>query len=206
MDKKQNALIALLVFSTERIIVYIINVNRVYFSQSIRLLFFNILTIIFLWVLPLFIVYRFEHRDLESLGLQVPKSKHILYLSFGVLGILVPSFFLGFQNLFVDLFEQILFIGLAEEVFYRGYLMTRLCEWKGEKLGLFLNSIIFSLAHITFIISNEGVRHPMFIATTALQTFFGGVILGYIFLREGNIVPGVIVHMSTNLYLQRIFS
>lgn len=149
MDNKQNALIALLVFSVDRIIVSIINLNRVYFSQSIRLLFFNILTIIFLWVLPLLIVYRIEHRDLESLGLKVPKSKHIPYISFGVLGILVPSFFLGFQNLFVDLYEQILFIGLAEEVFYRGYLMTRLCEWKGVVLELnYLQSCTYYLYHI----------------------------------------------------------
>jgi membrane protease YdiL (CAAX protease family) len=104
----------------------------------------------------------------------------------------------------MDLFEQILFIGLAEEIFYRGYIMSRLCEWKGVKWGLMLNSIVFSLAHVVFIVSNEGFGNPSFIAVTMIQTFLGGILMGYIFLKECNIIPSAIIHVSMNIYLTRI--
>jgi membrane protease YdiL (CAAX protease family) len=150
-------------------------------------------------------VYKIEHRGFESFGMRVSESKYVPYFSFGLLSIFVPGLFLGFQNLFLELFEQILFIGFVEEVFYRGYLMSRFCEWKGDKWSLVLSSIFFSLAHVVFIVSNEGLRYPGFIGMTMLQTFIGGVFLGYIFLKEGNIIPGAIIHISTNIYMSRIF-
>jgi membrane protease YdiL (CAAX protease family) len=38
------------------------------------------------------------------------------------------------------------------------------------------------------------------------QTFLGGILMGYMFLRSGNIVPGTVLHISMNLYMSRLFS
>jgi membrane protease YdiL (CAAX protease family) len=36
------------------------------------------------------------------------------------------------------------------------------------------------------------------------QTFMGGLILGTIYLRAKNIVPGSILHVAGNMYVSRI--
>jgi membrane protease YdiL (CAAX protease family) len=40
------------------------------------------------------------------------------------------------------------YIGVAEELFFRGYLMGRFCEWLGDRRGLLLNAIVSSSANI----------------------------------------------------------
>ena len=36
------------------------------------------------------------------------------------------------------------------------------------------------------------------------QTFLGGLLLGFIYLRARNIWPGAIFHVSMNVYLSRV--
>ena len=204
-DNKKYAILALLIYVADRVVISTINSYKETLTQSTRFLGYNLATIVFLWAAPILIVTRIENRGLFSLGLSVPQKRYRAYLALVAVSLLVPVVFLGFTDFIPGLIEQLLFIGLVEEFFYRGYIMTRFCEWKGSVLGLLLSSILFSLAHITFIITNEGMKYPGFIFSTGIQTFLGGFLLGYIFLREGNIVPSAIIHVSLNLYLNRIF-
>ena len=203
-DKKKYTVLALLTYIADRAVISIINSYKETLTQSTRYLCYNIATVVFLWATPILIVTMIERRGASSLGLSVPKNRRQAYLALAGVCLIAPGVFLGFTEFIPVLIEQLLFIGLVEEFFYRGYLMTRICEWKGQTFGLLLNSILFSLAHISFIITNEGLKYPWFIASTGVQTFIGGALLGYIFLREGNIVPCAIIHISMNLYLFRI--
>ena len=75
-----------------------------------------------------------------------------------------------------------------------------------HRKGLFLNALIFGLAHVVSRLAQHGLRYPDRLAILFVQTFAGGLLLGYIYLRAGNIVPGAIFHTSTNAYLPRLIA
>ena len=207
MNHRKSALLALSVFVIDRAAVSVLNLLRASMSQPTRIAYLNLTTLVFVWGLPLLVVYRIERRGAESLGLKVPRERYAMYSLYGLLGLVLPGVFLGYSVGFIwELLEQILFIGLAEEFFYRGYLMTRLCDWLGDRRGLVLNAIVFSLAHATFLLTRYGLSEAAFTLTSMAQTFLGGILMGYMFLRSGNIVPGAVLHISMNLYLSRLFT
>lgn len=175
-------------------------------TQSNRILWLNATTLVFNWAILLVVVYKIERRGAGSLGLVVPKEKRGLYTLYFLLGTALPAIYSGFnRKLVVDLLEQVVFIGFAEEFFFRGYMMTRFCAWLGDLRGLLLNALTFSLTHAIFVVGRYGFRYPFFLAQSNLQTLAGGLLLGYIFLSSRNILPGSIFHTSMNLILPRIF-
>ena len=93
---------------------------------------------------------------------------------------------------------------MVEEFFFRGYLINRFSEWLGKYKGCFLSSFLFGLAHIISQLAQQGWDAWNAALMFGLQTFIGGVIFGLIFIAAGNIWPGVIIHISTNMYLNRI--
>lgn len=204
IDRKRFALIALAVFATEEAVVSLINiVGGLHYIWGFYV--FDLTTIFFNWLLPLLIVFVIEKRSLSSLGLRIDHSRLRIYLALAIVCIALPSLFMGLSwELLLEFLEQLAFIGLAEEFFYRGYLMRRFCEWLGEVLGLFLNATIFSLAHLVFLFTINNfylVRGDLIVG---FQTFMGGLLLGFIYLKAGDIVPGSIIHISLNVFLARL--
>ena len=117
----------------------------------------------------------------------------------------VPAFFVGVDRaLLIEFVEQIVYIGLLEEFFYRGYLMNRLCNWLGNSTGLFWSSFIFGLGHVISRIADHGFGSLDSALLTGGQAFIGGLIFGCIYLKARNIWPSAILHVSTNMYLGRI--
>ncbi len=164
-----------------------------------------IAVVIFNWVLPFLIVYKVEKRTTTSLGLSVPRENYRRYALYAIVGLLLPAALVRVdRSLIIEFIEQIVYIGMAEELFSRGYLMRRLCDWLGDHKGLFLNALIFGLSHVTSRISQHGLQYPARLATVFVETFVGGLLLGYIYLRAKNIVPGSILHVSTNVFIPRI--
>jgi len=89
----------------------------------------------------------------------------------------------------VEFLEQLAYVGLVEEFFFRGCLME-FCEWLGDIKGLLLNAVIFSLARIIFLFSRYGLTYVWGELIIGFQTFVGGLLLIYICLRAGDIIPG----------------
>jgi membrane protease YdiL (CAAX protease family) len=146
-----------------------------------------------------------EKRGASALGLVVPRERYVRYALYAVVGLVVPAAFFGVdRELISELVEQLIYIGLAEEIFNRGYLMRRLCDWLGDRQGLLSSSLLFGLSHILSRLSQHGFRYPLDDLSLGLQTLMGGLILGYMFLRAKNIVPPAIFHVSTNMYLDRV--
>lgn len=162
-------------------------------------------TVLTHWIMPCLIVWMVERRSLRSLGWDVPKRKWGGYVLAAFVLMLLPGFFLGIDRaLLMEFIEQVVYIGLAEEVFFRGYLLERLKNWLGGRNALLLSAIIFSLVHIVSRLS-QGVTNPMVLLQLAVQTLLGGFLLGFIYLRAGDIVPGSLFHIAMNLYLPRVF-
>ena len=157
--------------------------------------------------MPLAVVYGIEKRDVCSLGLCLRRELYARYALYALIGLVFPAFVLGADRaLLLEFVEQIAYIGVAEELFSRDYLMARLCDWLGERRGLLMNALIFGLAHVVSRLAQHGLRYPDRLAILFVQTFAGGLLLGYMYLRAGNIVPGAIFHTSTNAYLPRLIT
>jgi membrane protease YdiL (CAAX protease family) len=73
---------------------------------------------------------------------------------------------------------------LAEELFFRGYLQTRLCQRFGGWPGIVVTSALFGLAHLDWIHSTSA--------------FLIGLYLGWVALRAGSIRPTMIAHAANN--------
>jgi membrane protease YdiL (CAAX protease family) len=158
--------------------------------------------LIFAWVIPLLIVYLIEGEDYKSVGLVVERRDRIKYTCYAVVGLLLPSLIVGFdKELFSSLFQQLIAIGVAEEVFWRGYLQARLSAWLGKYQGWVITSLIFGFGHLVSLYSHPGITPEISDLMLLGQTTAGGFILGYIFLRAKSIIPGAIFHVFGNIYL-----
>ncbi len=73
---------------------------------------------------------------------------------------------------------------LAEEVFFRGFLLPAFVQGIGMLPGLIVSSAIFALAHGDL--------------TVILPTFASGAILSWLYLRTRSIWPGFLAHAGQN--------
>ncbi len=111
----------------------------------------------------------------------------------------------GYDNyLPIEFLEQIVYIGLVEEFFYRGYMLRRFGDWMGNVKSLLLISTIFGLGHVTSRIADHGFSFFQRATITGAEAFLGGLIFGFIYLKAKNIWPSAIAHISSNMYFNTI--
>lgn len=161
--------------------------------------------VIFAWIIPLLIVYLIERNDYRSVGLVVERKNRLKYLCYVIAGLFIPGLIIGFdREILGSLFQQLIAIGVAEEVFWRGYLQARMSAWLGKYQGWVITSLIFGFGHLVTLWSRPGVSPGVGDLMLLGQTTAGGFILGYIFLRAKNIIPGAIFHVFGNIYLFKL--
>ena len=198
------AVLALWVFAVEEIVTSLVfqSMNR---WPSLRgSSFLPIATLITHWILPFIMVFLVERRGIRTLGFTLKEERIGRYIIYACVGLILPAFVVGFDRiLIIEFVEQIVQIGMAEEVFFRGYLLHRLVDWLGDRKGLTISALTFGFAHIVSRVSQHGLEYPLHDAMLGFQTFLGGLLFGYIYLRAKSIYPGSILHVGVNLYLDR---
>jgi len=163
-----------------------------------------IMTVFVRWIPPFLIAIHIEKRGADSLGITIRREKYVIYAVGAFIGLILPAIFVrDNKGLITEFIEQIVYIGLLEEFFYRGYLMTRLCNWLGNGKGLFWSSFIFGLGHVISRVADHGFGIMDKALLTGGQAFLGGLIFGLIYLKARNIWPGAALHVSTNMYLYK---
>jgi membrane protease YdiL (CAAX protease family) len=147
--------------------------------------YFSLLPLLML-IFPLVVEHRvkltFSLRDV-SLGLVVSLIVLIpYYLLFGGNGKTITLYAVVFQ---------LLSISFPEEFFFRGFLQDSI----GNNFrAVFLSSLFFSLAHLPkAIFMGEWI---------SLLSFFPSLIMGWLYMKTNNILPGVIFHFLANLIYQ----
>ena len=86
------------------------------------------------------------------------------------------------------LFFQLIGVSFPEEVYFRGFLQERF----GNNIrGIVLTSLLFSFMHLPRLIFLGDIYSVM--------TFFPSLIMGYLYMRTGNILPSIIFHFSANV-------
>jgi membrane protease YdiL (CAAX protease family) len=101
------------------------------------------------------------------------------------------------DGFFVLLLSQILVVAVPEEIFFRGYLMSRFEQrWPSRRrlLGaavgwpLLLSSLLFAFGH--FVVD---------LAPARLAVFFPALVFGWMRNRSGSIAPAAIFHALCNV-------
>ena len=83
---------------------------------------------------------------------------------------------------------QLLSISFPEEFFFRGFLQDSV--GKNFK-AILLVSLLFSLAHLpNTIFLNEWI---------SLLSFFPSLVMGWLYMKTNNILPGTVFHLLSNL-------
>jgi membrane protease YdiL (CAAX protease family) len=173
---------------------------------------------LFLFLLsPFVIVILIERRGISTLGVRFEREKIRNYLFYTFAGflalmlVLIVDIFLwrrvsgevvdlsgptSYSREFVD---QIFFVAGPEEVFYRGYMMTRMGDWLGSVWGLFSSSFLFGLEHFLTRFFMYGLTFPASL-WVGISSMIGGLIFGWQFQRTKSIFPSLIAHIAQNLF------
>jgi membrane protease YdiL (CAAX protease family) len=147
------------------------------------------------------IVYAYRRLDLATIGLALPRARFIAagamvgiamwYVSLRIVEWLPVSLRappiereLSDQGLTVTLLVVALAPALTEELVFRGILARGLATRLPMAVAIVLSAIVFSLVH-----GNAG---------QIAGTFTLGLVLGFIAIRSGSIVPTAIAHFTNN--------
>jgi hypothetical protein len=82
------------------------------------------------------------------------------------------------------------FVGLGEELLFRGLVQRDLTKALGWKWGVILASLMFAVMHLTW----RSVPELMFV-------FFAGLVLGYLYYRTKSLVMPIVTHGIGNVML-----
>jgi len=97
------------------------------------------------------------------------------------------------KYLFRDMVYMFLFVGLAEELLFRGLIQRDLAGAFGWKWGLFGAAALFSVMHLTW----RSVPELGFV-------FIAGLILGALYLKTKNLTAPIVAHGANNVMLVAI--
>jgi membrane protease YdiL (CAAX protease family) len=180
----------------------------VLFTSSLPWFFINqqyLLPAVYSIILALCFWHINEHGiDFRRLGFT--KDKALKYAAIGLLfaipsGFLEyviltptpPSPFFDLKYLLRDTIYMVFFVGLAEELLFRGIIFNDLKRIFGWKSALLAQGAIFGIMHMTW-------HSPLEIAFT----FTAGLILGYFYHRTNSLVGPISMHAGNNILLVSI--
>ncbi|WP_440953897.1 lysostaphin resistance A-like protein [Methanosarcina sp. Mfa9] len=89
---------------------------------------------------------------------------------------------------------MIFFVGLIEELIFRGLLQTRLESFLGPAAGILVASLLFGLMHAGYGSLTE-----------ILYAIFVGVFIGQLYYRTGDLTLVVLIHGFMNIFVFGIF-
>jgi membrane protease YdiL (CAAX protease family) len=89
---------------------------------------------------------------------------------------------------------SVLFIGIREELWFRGLFLKKYEPYLGTKTSNLLQAIIFTLAHI-------GVTYTPALGGFLLVTFAVGLIYGYLMQKTDSLIASVMFHATMDITL-----
>ena len=77
---------------------------------------------------------------------------------------------------------------IAEEIFFRGFLLEKINSFAGKNVAIFSTAVLFGLAHMSY-----GKIYPVIFPIVM------GIFLGFIVIKTKNLFSAIIAHISFNL-------
>lgn len=94
----------------------------------------------------------------------------------------------------VNMFYMVFFVGLGEELLFRGLIQRNLAALFGWKWALFGASLLFSIMHLTW----RSVPELFFV-------FVAGIVFGIFYIRTGSLLSSVMIHGVNNAFLVAVY-
>lgn len=178
-------------------------------DKPYRIVWPQLLAAVFVWVGYRFYVRRIEKRQptelatagmARELGTGLAIGAGLVALTFAVLSALGAYQFSGVNGLsyllLIPLAELVL-VGLAEEMVFRGVIFGVTQRALGSKAAIVISALIFSLAHLP----NDGVS---LLAVAAIAAF--GVMQAAIYMKTQRLWICIGIHIGWNYVLSQVFS
>lgn len=168
---------------------------------------------VFLYVLA-FVAIKRDGIALDSIGFSAKKFRQaamLILVGWGVFASLIiplnvlvarESIWASFESSPLAIVKQWLFVGLAEEVLVRGYILIKLLGYLRKLsriwrtgLALILANVIFATAHLPRMALMQNLDLPV-IAKDLTLLFIAGIAFSYFFLRTRNVILAGFIHGS----------
>lgn len=161
-----------------------------------------------IWTLPAFLLERQYRAEIEIpslFGHPVRWGSVLLWaaalVSYNLLASLLSSGGIRVHPQFqpVDLIGTVLFVGITEEMVFRGFLLNALLRRMDEKWALGISAALFVCIHFPIWYTSGLFATPVLLLRSCLTIFVLGVFFGYSFCREKNLAVPIFLHMVWNL-------
>ncbi|EWM54880.1 CPBP family intramembrane glutamic endopeptidase [Ruminococcus flavefaciens] len=164
------------------------------------------------WTVPAALLVRHFSSELyvglkEMFSARVSWLKYLPIFAAFTIYILVPAFIrtgrLKINSDFgVPQIIMILFVGLTEEMVFRGWLLNAFAGKERKQLPmLILISVMFMLIHIPIWIT-QGILVSVFTSLGFIMIIVLGMIFGSVFLKSRNILIPIALHMYWDLLVE----
>ncbi|MFO8017470.1 MAG: CPBP family intramembrane glutamic endopeptidase [Promethearchaeia archaeon] len=101
------------------------------------------------------------------------------------------------MQIIILIIMQVFVVGICEEAFFRGFMLSKLEDKLPSGVGIILSSLIFAIYHVP----------PFIVPLSTIITFFGyyfsfGVLLSLVFkFSDNSLLPGIVAHSFFNILL-----
>jgi membrane protease YdiL (CAAX protease family) len=158
-----------------------------------------------LWTIPYWLGWKAFGGRLSAIFREVGRWALWVFPAFSLAyllaaGVVFPGTGFSFSaDWWMMVFYQLFYVGLSEELFFRGYLQVRLDEVFGRPyrlwgtewgLGLLGANLLFTLGHG---VTGGDLKH--------LSVFFPGLLFGWLQARTGATLAPVLFHGLSNILL-----
>jgi len=86
------------------------------------------------------------------------------------------------------LFFIVAIMPVAEEIFFRGFLMEKFESYAGKNFAIVMSAVLFGIAHMSY-----GKIYPV------IMPIIMGLLLGYIVIKTKNLFASIIAHVTFNI-------
>jgi len=167
------------------------------------------------WTLPSYILIKnSSYLEISYPYLfqnKIKWKKWIILLLVMVLYLILGSYFqygdLKIRETFqiISIINSVLFVGITEEMVFRGLILNTLLTKVNKWGALILSSILFVVIHFpTWIYTGTLVAN--LISGGFIQVFILSLIFGYSFIKSKNIFVPIVLHMVWNLFTIMFYS
>ena len=189
------------------------NLSESLFFQAFLLVFQLLIVIVLLIIVPFIWYYIINHYELRKIFERLKltfKNIDIAFLWGIVATILIFLIFFAIEFLLIilgvnpddlgniqdlekyftpaSLFILISVQPIAEEIFFRGFLLDKIGSFAGQNIAIFSTSVLFGIAHMSY-----GKIYPV------LFPMIMGVLLAYIVIKTRNIYASIFAHIFFNV-------
>lgn len=142
-------------------------------------------------LVPFSLIAYFKYK--KDLGDHLPKYKlfMIIFIPVVLIGIFTIVYKFDWSIMFFIPLIEAVFVGISEELVYRGVIFTNVAKEKGLFIGILISAFAFSILHGINFIGGLTIS-SMFIQL--IDTFLAGIFFAGVYNYTKNIVLLVIIH------------